>query len=154
MLKPYLVGHMSPLFCSEDGIGGRDVNTGWITVPGTQIQFYGRLRYSKFPFYYNLFAEAGYTPQNSGVAQLWVTLQPVFYKPRCRDSVGPYDVTHYTNQPPHSFFSYLKYQSYQGSRALHAIHFKAQFSISPAGRSTWGSSPNLQSNWIEIRDNC
>ena len=103
----------------------------------------GYVNYNKYGIYYSVYADV-YT-QNSGVVDLTIDLEPVYYHVRCGNTVGPYNIYGYgagnlTNQK--------KFQSYQGSGPLNGLHFRARYH----GKVTLptGLTYTKDSDWIQI----
>lgn len=131
--------------CKESGIGGSYKTTGIINVdPAGVNKMEGKLHFNKFGIYYSLFAEV--STFTSGIVELSIELQPVFYKKKCDSSAGPYNQWYGKG----SKFKYKKYQSYQGSKNLNKVYFRVKFH----GAIDTPTGPFVRSsNWIEIRVN-
>lgn len=135
------------LFCGESGIGGYDRTTGVINIDNAgTIKMEGKIHFNKYGIYFSLFAEV--QTGTSGLTELTIDLVPVYYKIKCGGSAGPYNVYGYGGG---SLLNYKKFQSYQGSKNLNKVYFRAMFhgKINLPGGGTF----TKDSPWIEIRVN-
>lgn len=136
-------GSSRGIFCKEDGIGGKDRTTDLIDVDNAgKIKMEGKIHFNRFGIYYSLFAEVKTDEINSGLVELTMDIDPLFYHVRC-DETANYNV--YGHGSESSFF-YKKYQSYQGAKNLNKVYFRARFH----GKVDMFIK---DSDWIEIRVN-
>jgi hypothetical protein len=129
-------GNEKSLFCTEGGIGGSFSPSSLNTEPcAAEFRRYG--------IYFSLKAYIQ-TGTVSG-SNYFFDLEPVHYHVRCGNTVGPYNSYHATGQYDISIPG-LKYQSYQGSKNLHAVYFRARVSYTSTGIATY-------SGWMIVRVN-
>jgi len=97
--------------------------------------------------YFSLYAEANCNV--SGIVEVTSEFSPVYYHVRCGKTIGPY----YLTTGYGSFSNYKIYHSYQGSKNLNEVYFRARFHgriFLPNGQP---SPIAKSSNWIQIRVN-
>lgn len=146
-LKDEALARQKSLFCSESGIGSYHYYTNTQSVYSTSWTFNGSVRFSKFGIYYSLYAEAA--SNTSGLYKIYIELAPVYYHARCGVTNGEYNVSNY--QSGSAYYSYHKYQSYQGSKNLNEVYFRGR--VKAVYTHTTGVVYTQYTNWVQIRVN-
>lgn len=134
------------LICKQSGIGSYHPFTGVINVDNAgTIQISGKLNFDRYGLYFTLYSEAN--ANANGLVEVTTEFSPVYYHVRCGATVGPY----YLTSGYGSLSKYKVYQSYQGSKNLNEVYFRARFHgkiILPNGTPF-----TKDSGWIQIRVN-
>jgi hypothetical protein len=128
------------LFCNESGVAGQQNKT--VVVGGTGYNLI--LDYNKYGIYFSLSARYYYPLPSCGfdfTGGSSTNKGAVYYHVKCGQTVGEYQTTSYGG----THGSYIKYQSYSGSKALNKFYFGCRI----MNFSTHVS----QSNYINIRAN-
>jgi hypothetical protein len=135
-----------PIVCEEGGIGDKKIPTKQITIANAKaMTMRGYLNFNNSGIYYSLWADV-YT-DFSGVVDLSIDLEPVYYHVRCNNTVGPYNTYGYGAG---NLTSEKKFQSYQGSANLNQVRLRGRFHGTvylPTGPFT------TDTEWIELRVN-
>lgn len=147
----------SRLFCRESGIGQGSDDGGIYFKSDNTVKYNNRylkcnVEYDKqyAGLYHNLFAEGAlyavvYWPKANDYTtdhiinneSIRLELAPVYYHIRCGSTIGPYNTSK-------TGYSIVKYQSYQGSKHLNQLYFRAR---------TVHVGLNVSTSWQEIRKN-
>lgn len=133
--------------CNEGGTGEEYVTTGNLQIPGTVYRIIANLSYKKWGIYFDMRCDAGAFNGATVLNNLYLLsldIEPVIYKARCKNIQGPMNYYQWGNV----WYNTLRYQSYQGSRALNRFHFRVRARV---------LRPNpyfvFETAWIEIRKN-
>ncbi len=133
--------------CNEGGTNGADATTGNLQITGTPYRLRASLWYRRVGIYFDMRCDAGAyngAAVLSNIYVLSIDIEPVVYKARCQNMQGPNNFYSWGN----TWLNALKYQSYQGSRALNRFRFRVRARV---------VRPNpyfvFETHWIEIRKN-
>lgn len=138
-------GRLAGPFCGDTGIGSYHEQTYQVAIiPGGAYPYMnGYIYFNRFGVYFNLYSEV--FGDGSNIAKVAIECDPIFYKQKCGSATaGPYTTSVGLT------WNYAKIQSYQGSKNLNKLYFRARFKGQFASNNV---TYNNTTSWIQVRVN-